>query len=168
MVKYQLVDENGLKANLCAAVERIERASAAAGSRVTLVAATKTVPAEVINSVIGMGVTQVGENRVQEYLSKRDYVSGAQWHFIGTLQRNKAKYLVGNVALIQSVSSEPLAREISRLATVRGVCQDVLVEVNIGGEPDKTGAPVAALDSLLDVVIIIVKEEDHSNCGKPK
>ena len=147
-----MVDEKGLKANLCAAVERIERASAATGSRVTLVAATKTVPAEVINSVIGMGVTQVGENRVQEYLSKRDYVSGAQWHFIGTLQRNKAKFLVGNVALIQSVSSEPLAREISRLAASRGICQDVLVEVNIGGEPDKTGAPVDVLDSLLDLV----------------
>lgn len=152
MVKYYSVDENGLKANLCAAVERIERASAAAGSRVTLVAATKTVPANIVNSVIGMGVTRVGENRVQEYLAKRDLVSGAEWHFIGTLQRNKAKYLVGNVALIQSVSSVELAREIDRLAAARGVVQDVLVEVNIGGEPDKTGAPVDAIDDLVGFV----------------
>ena len=146
MVEYYSVDENGLKANLCAAVERIERASAKTGSRVTLVAATKTVPADVIDSVIGMGVSRVGENRVQEYLAKRDFVSGAEWHFIGTLQRNKAKYLVGNVALIQSVSSVELAREIDRLAALRGVVQDVLVEVNIGSETDKTGAPVDTLD----------------------
>ena len=152
MVEYYSVDENGLKANLCAAVERIERASAKTGSRVTLVAATKTVPADVIDSVIGMGVSRVGENRVQEYLAKRDFVSCAEWHFIGTLQRNKAKYLVGNVALIQSVSSVELAREIDRLAALRGVVQDVLVEVNIGSEIDKTGAPVDTLDCLVDSV----------------
>ncbi len=116
------VDE--LKNNLYAVQGRIARAAEAAGSVVKLVAATKTVPAEFVNAIVGLGVTDVGENRVQEYLAKRDVVTGAEWHFIGTLQRNKAKYLVGKVALIQSVSSVGLAEEIERLADKLNVVPD--------------------------------------------
>lgn len=141
------VDE--LKHNLDAVRERIEKARAAAGESVKLVAATKTVPVALINAAIELGINAVGENRVQEYLGKRDLVSGAEWHFIGTLQRNKVKYLVGSVALIQSVSSVGLAEEIERLADRLGIVQDVLVEVNAADEPSKTGADFADADGLI-------------------
>lgn len=140
-----------LKRNILSVTERIARAATVSGQRVTLVAATKTVPADVINSAIGLGITNIGENRVQEYTAKKDAVSGVKWHFIGTLQRNKAKYLVGSVALIQSVNSAELAREIDRLAAKRNVMQDVLLEVNAANEPDKTGAPIAQFDELYEL-----------------
>ena len=144
------VDE--LKNNLYAVQSRIARAAEAAGSVVKLVAATKTVSAELVNAIVGLGVTDVGENRVQEYLAKRDVVTGAEWHFIGTLQRNKAKYLVGKVALIQSVSSVGLADEIERLADKLNVVQEVLVEVNAADEPSKAGADFGIADKLIERV----------------
>ena len=126
--------------------------AAAAGVPITVVAATKTVLPEVINAAIDCGITDIGENRVQEYLAKADAVKPAKWHFIGTLQRNKAKYLVGNVSLIQSVNSAALADEISRLAVKRGVVQDVLLEVNAGGESAKTGAAWDEVQQLTEYV----------------
>ncbi len=138
-----------LKSNLYSVLERIDRAAARVGAKVKLVAATKTVPAATVAELVSLGVTAVGENRVQEYLEKRDAVTGAEWHFIGTLQRNKAKYLVGSAALIQSVSSIELAREIDRLAAARGVIQPVLVELNASGEQTKTGAPMSEIDALI-------------------
>lgn len=138
-----------LKRNIEFVTERVQRAAARAGRRVTLVAATKTVPSETVNAAIDLGITDVGENRVQEYIAKRDGVKPVKWHFIGSLQRNKAKYLVGDVGLIQSVSSVALAQEIDRLAAKRGVVQDVLAEVNICGESAKTGAPESEIDALI-------------------
>ncbi|MDE6201516.1 MAG: YggS family pyridoxal phosphate-dependent enzyme [Clostridiales bacterium] len=137
-----------LKRNIQTVLSNIERA--AAGVAITVVAATKTVPPEVINVALCSGITDVGENRVQEYLAKRDAVKPACWHFIGTLQTNKAKYLVGNVSLIQSVNSPALADEISRLAVKRGVTQDVLIEVNAANEPNKTGADFDAAQALAE------------------
>ena len=135
-------------------IESVQRnvLRAAAGRSVTIVAATKTVSPETISAAIDSGITDVGENRVQEYLNKRDAVKGALWHFIGTLQTNKVKYLVGEVSLIQSVNSLALAQEISRLAVKRGVIQDVLIEVNAGGEESKTGANIAAAHELVEGV----------------
>ncbi len=141
-----------LKRNLDHVLSRVQRAADAARVHVTLVAATKTVPAEIVSQVVALGVCDVGENRVQEYLGKRDGVVGANWHFIGTLQRNKAKYLVGNVALIQSVSSAALAAEIDRLARARGIVQPVLAELNAGDEPDKTGAKTFEIDGLIEYI----------------
>lgn len=129
-----------VKRNIDLVLSNVTRA--AAGRPVTIVAATKTVSPETISVAIDSGITDIGENRVQEYLAKRDAVKGASWHFIGTLQTNKVKYLVGNVSLIQSVNSVRLASEISRLAEKRGVIQDVLIEVNAGEEASKTGAAV--------------------------
>ena len=106
------MDTGELKRNIDAVQARIARAAANAGRRVELIAATKTMPVEVINAAVALGITKIGENRVQEYTAKKDGVYGAEWHFIGTLQSNKAKYLVGNVALIQSVNSQSLAVEI--------------------------------------------------------
>ena len=127
-------------------------AHAAAGVPVTIVGATKTVLPEVINIALESGITDIGENRVQEYLNKRDAVKPANWHFIGTLQTNKAKYLVGSVSLIQSVNSTSLADEISRLAVKRNVVQDVLIEVNAAGESTKTGADFETAQALAEYV----------------
>lgn len=139
------IDE--IKRNTAAVLRRVERA--AAGRRVTVVAATKTVPPEQINAAIASGITSVGENRVQEYIAKKDAVACAERHFIGTLQRNKAKYLVGDATLIQSVDGMGLAREISRLAGIRGVTQRVLIEVNAADEPSKSGVSKREFDALL-------------------
>ena len=147
---------NELKINVDRIMERIALSCARyedfVGSKrsVTLVAATKTVPVDTINELIGCGVADVGENRVQEYVAKRDDVQGANWHFIGTLQRNKVKYLVGNVALIQSVSSYALAVEIDRTAKRLGIVQPVLIELNAAGESAKTGAMPDEIDALID------------------
>lgn len=141
------VDE--LKRNLYTVMNSVERAAARVGNKVTVVAATKTVPAEIISQIVLLGIKDVGENRVQEYLAKKDGVQGAQWHFIGTLQRNKAKYLVGNVALIQSVSNVALAAEIDRLAAKRGIVQSVLAELNVGDDVNKTGARTDEIDELI-------------------
>lgn len=137
-----------IKRNIQAVQGNVARA--AAGVPVAIVAATKTVSPEVINIALDCGITDIGENRVQEYLQKKDCVKPAKWHFIGTLQSNKAKYLVGSVAVIQSVNSKALIDEISRLAVKRGVTQDVLIELNAGGEASKTGAAFDTAQALTE------------------
>ncbi|MDE7406582.1 MAG: YggS family pyridoxal phosphate-dependent enzyme [Clostridiales bacterium] len=139
-----------IKRNIQTVLSNVARA--AAGVPVTVVGATKTVPPEVINIALESGITDIGENRVQEYLAKRDAVKPANWHFIGTLQTNKAKYLVGSVSLVQSVNSQALADEISRLAVKRGVTQDVLIEVNVADEQTKTGADLDSAQALNEYV----------------
>lgn len=112
------------------------------GEKVTLVAATKTrTPAE-IREALDAGIRDVGENRVQEFREKYDCFASANRHFIGRLQLNKAKYLVGKTYLLHSLDRDDLLAEISRLATLRGVVQDVLVEINPGGEESKGGYPL--------------------------
>ena len=109
------------------------------GEKITLVGATKTVPVDIINKSISYGVPIVAENKVQEFREKTDFIVGAHQHFIGHLQSNKVKYLVGKVDLIQSIDSLNLAEEISKFAIKRNVIQNILVEVNIGGELSKSG-----------------------------
>lgn len=96
-------------------------------------------PEEIRYAIDSCGVTLVGENRVQEFLSHEPYLSGAEVHFIGTLQKNKVKYLVGKVAMIESVDSVSLAEEIDRRSEKLGVVTDILCEVNTGREPQKGG-----------------------------
>ncbi|MCU0606307.1 MAG: YggS family pyridoxal phosphate-dependent enzyme [Candidatus Edwardsbacteria bacterium] len=133
----------GIRENLAAVRERIARAAAAAGRSaddVTLVAVTKTVPAGAVLDGIAAGITAIGENRVQEALGKRPAIgSRAQWHLIGHLQSNKAKKAVELFSLIHSVDSVDLAREIGRRAAEAGKVQDILLEVNTSGEPQKYG-----------------------------
>lgn len=119
------------------------------GESITLVGATKTVPVETINLAITSGLTVVAENKVQEFNQKHAFIKGASQHFIGHLQTNKVKYLVGKVDLIHSVDSFHLAQAISKQAEKVGSIQDVLVEVNIGGELSKSGInPENAIDEL--------------------
>ena len=117
---------------------------------VRLMAVTKTVPYEIVNSVIKQGVDLLGENRVQEYLDKKDhYDKNAEVHFIGHLQTNKVKYIVDSVKCIHSIDSLKLAAEIEKLAEKNGIVMNVLTEVNIGGEESKSGISTDMLDELV-------------------
>ncbi len=130
---------------------------------ITLMAVTKTVAPEIVNCAIDCGIRLLGENRVQEYQSKREfYHPEAQVHFIGHLQANKVKYLIGNVAMIHSVDRMSLAQEINRCAMKHGVRQDVLLEVNIGGEESKSGVMPQELPALLEQVAAL---ENVHICG---
>ncbi len=122
--------------------ERIAAAAMDSGRKaedITLLAATKTVSVEVINHAVSQGLDYIGENRVQEFLSKYDYLSPVHKHFIGHLQTNKVKDIVGKVELIHSVDSLHLAREISKKSEKLGITTDVLLEINIGNEESKSG-----------------------------
>ena len=138
-------------------LEEIARAAEQAGRRpeeITLLAATKTVPLEVINHAIDRGLSCMGENRVQELLDKYDglHRDRCDVQFIGQLQTNKVKYLIGRVSYIQSVGSVKLAREISRLCLRENTTMKVLVEVNIGREESKGGVLPEALYECVDEI----------------
>ena len=130
-----------------AAAESVGRS----GSEVRLLAATKMNGPEAVQEAIRAGVDICAENRVQEFLSKNAVNSYAPCcvHFIGHLQKNKVKYLVGAVELIHSVDSTELMDAISRRAQSLGIVQDVLLEVNIGGEASKSGVSPDGLEALL-------------------
>ena len=99
------------------------------GEKITLVGATKTMPVEVINQAIELGLDTVAENRVQEFREKTEFIDKrAKQHFIGHLQTNKVKYLVGNVELIHSVDSVHLAEEIDKVAKKKKLKQKILLE----------------------------------------
>ena len=122
--------------------ENIARAAEKSGRKyedITLLAATKTVDIDIINHAIKSGIEFIGENRVQEFLSKYDGYSPVHKHFIGHLQTNKVKDIIDKVELIHSVDSFKLAKEISRQATKRNITVDILLEINIGEEESKSG-----------------------------
>ncbi|MGN0606109.1 MAG: YggS family pyridoxal phosphate-dependent enzyme [Oscillospiraceae bacterium] len=116
---------------------------------VRLMAVTKTVAPEAVNHAVSMGIDLLGENRVQEYLSKKDAYAKAEVHFIGHLQTNKVKYIADSISVIQSVDSLKLASEINRCALKNNKVQDILVEVNIGNEESKSGISADAVTELI-------------------
>ncbi len=118
---------------------------------ITLLAATKTVPVEVINRGIELGIDHIGENKVQELCEKYDsyQLANCELQFIGHLQTNKVKNIIGKVRMIQSVDSVKLANEISRLSLLQAITTDILIEVNIGNEPNKSGVLPQNLFDLL-------------------
>ena len=120
---------------------------------VRIVAVTKTHGPEAVRAAAAAGLSDVGENRVQEAVQKQDALSGTdiRWHLIGTLQRNKAKHAVGRFALIHSVDRLDLAAEIDR-RVASGARQAVLVQVNCSDEPQKGGVEPDALPELLDAM----------------
>ena len=130
-------------ANYAEVTERIARAAQEAGrdpAEVTLLAATKTVPVEVINHAIARGVPLIGENRVQELCAKWDALDhSVPVHHIGRLQTNKVKQVVGKVAMIESVDSLHLAETIAARSQALGITTDVLLEINLGAEEAKSG-----------------------------
>lgn len=112
------------------------------GEKITLVAATKTRTAEEINRAIEAGISDIGENRVQEFRDKFDAVVGGNRHFIGHLQTNKVKYLIGKTYLYHSVDRDELAAEIAARSQRAGITSDILVQINIGCEESKGGYPL--------------------------
>ena len=140
--------------NLAQVQANIARAAEKAGRDprdILLIGATKMNDADRVREAIAAGLPACGENRVQELLEKNEQgaYEGARLHFIGSLQKNKVKYLVGLVELIHSVDSVELMREINRQALKRGITQDILLEVNTGGEDSKSGFAPEMLPEML-------------------
>ena len=132
----------------------MEKAAIAAGrdpNKIRLCAATKMNDAAAIREAIAAGVDCCGENRVQELTQKlaENAYSGAEIHFIGHLQTNKVRQVVGKVSLIHSVDSLRLLQAISKEALRQGICQNVLLEINIGGEESKSGFSPETLPDVL-------------------
>ena len=124
-----------------------------APDEIRLVAASKTKPAELVRRAIAAGVDAIGENRVQEMLEKSEVgaYSGAPLHFIGHLQSNKVKHVVGLCDIIESVGSRELLTLIGDRAVAKGITQDILIEVNIGREPQKTGVMPEETEEMLEL-----------------
>lgn len=132
--------------------ERISDAAKRSGrsaADITLIAVTKTYSAEVINEAIALGVTDIGENKVQEILEKYDRVKPVRWHLIGHLQTNKVKYIIDKVDMIHSVDSIKLMNEIERQAVRHGVKIKILIQVNISGEETKFGIKPEEIEAFL-------------------
>ena len=134
-------------AEIRARIDRAARSTGRTGADITLVGASKMNDAAACQEAIAAGIDVLGENRVQEMTEKlaQNAYDGAPLHFIGHLQRNKVKQVVGKVALIQSVGSVELLREIEKAAEKLALRQDILLEVNIGGEEAKSGFAPEAL-----------------------
>ena len=139
-------------ARIRAEIDAAARETGRTGKDITLVGASKMNDAAACQEAIAAGIDALGENRVQEMTAKlaENGYDGAPLHFIGHLQRNKVKQVVGKAALIQSVGSLELLEEIEKQADKLGIVQDILLEVNIGGEESKTGAAPELLWPLLD------------------
>jgi hypothetical protein len=132
-------------------IEDAARRSARSPSAVTLVAVSKTWPADVALEAISAGVTDLGENRAQEFKEKVALLEGrARWHFIGPLQTNKVRQVVGACDLIHSVDRLALAEAIDRRASRLGLVQDVLIEVNVALDPSKHGIELARAIALAE------------------
>lgn len=148
-VQAMLTRLGTIRRDMLAACEAADRAP----DSVTLMAVTKTVDPMLINAAVDAGVTVLGENRVQEFLSKREqYRENAEVQFIGHLQTNKVKQIIDKVTLIHSVDSLHLAEAVDRAAANAGLTMPVLLEVNIGGEESKSGAEPAEVEALLKAV----------------
>ena len=144
-----------IKKNLEAVREKIDEAAEACGRNgedVLLVAVSKTRTPEEINIAIDAGVTDIGENKVQEIMDKYYSIKPVRWHMIGHLQTNKVRQIVSQVSMIQSVDSLKLAREIEKQSQKLGVITDCLIEVNVGGEESKTGIDFSGVLPLLEEI----------------
>jgi len=163
-----------IRSNIAVVNGRIEAACARAGRRreeVTLVAVSKTFPAGAVEAAIIAGMTDLSENRVQEARDKKPLVKGtARWHLIGHLQSNKAKDAVKLFDVIETVDSVALAEKIARAAAAIGKRQEVFLQVNVGGEEQKSGAhpeetasiakSIASMDGLLLRGLMTIPPDD--------
>jgi pyridoxal phosphate enzyme (YggS family) len=163
-----------IAANLCEVRERIERALQGAGrpaGSVRLLAVSKTVRPDDIMAALAARQLDFAENYGQEFRDKQATVAeivgstpglpSPRWHFIGPLQTNKVKYVVGKVILVQSVNSAEVLTEIERKAAALGVIQNCLIQVNVAGEVQKSGIAPLALPRILDSFA----ELTHLRCG---
>ena len=145
--------------NLQIVRQRIEEAALRAGRKaeeITLLPVSKKQPVKKIQEMIELGLHEFAENYAQELMEKQQKLPAVKWHFIGRLQRKKAKDLVGLVETIQSVDRVELVDSIDRIARQKQVTQKILVQVNIGDEKSKAGVAVSELEALL--VNVLEKE----------
>jgi pyridoxal phosphate enzyme, YggS family len=152
-----MVTAETVRGNIAHIRENIASACAKCGRNsddITLMAVTKTVAPEFVNAAYENGITLFGENKVQELCDKFDSYkfAGDKIHFIGHLQSNKVKYLPRKVSMVQSVSSVSLAREIEKQFSKHDKPVDVLIEVNIGEEPQKSGIMPKDIENLAKVI----------------
>ena len=145
--------------NVAQILSNIEKAALAAGrdpKEITLCAATKMNDAERVRQAIAAGIRCCGENRVQELTAKLadNAYEGADIHFIGHLQTNKVKQVVGKVSLIQSVDSLRLLEAIEKEAAKQGIVQNILLEINIGQEESKSGLQLDEVHQMLEKVAV--------------
>ena len=149
--KFCYVDENlkVINENIAETADKCGRNI----NSVRLMAVTKTVAPEIVNHAVNLGLKLLGENKVQEFLSKQEiYDKSAEVHFIGHLQTNKVKYIIEPMSMIQSVDNIKLAKEINRLAIVHNKVMDILCEVNIGGEDSKSGVAPDRLREIIEQI----------------
>lgn len=152
-----MITEAKLKQNLDAVCERMQRAAMRAGVPLPrLLCVTKSCEDEVFRTLLSLGVTDVGENRARACEARAGIInevgSDARMHLIGTLQTNKVKYVVDKIALLHSLDSLSLAREVDRLAEKHGITVPVLIEVNSGRELQKGGVLPEELDAFMDAL----------------
>ena len=149
-----LIDVEYNYKTICENISKAAQKCGKSADEITFLAATKTVDAVTINHAISLGLSYIGENRVQELLSKFDQydLDNASLQFIGHLQTNKVRQIIDKVDLIQSVDSLKLAAEISKQATLKNKNMDILIEVNVGMEDNKSGVfPEKLLDLLYQI-----------------
>ncbi|MCI5536352.1 MAG: YggS family pyridoxal phosphate-dependent enzyme [Clostridiales bacterium] len=145
-----------IRANLEKINEQIKTAAEGCGRSaddVLLVAVSKTRTPEEINIAIDAGVTDIGENKVQEIMDKYDAVKPVKWHMIGHLQTNKVKYIIDKVSMIHSVDSYKLAVEIDKRAKSHGITMDILLQVNSAQEESKFGITTDETEKLIHDIL---------------
>ena len=143
---------NNIEKNLKEVMRRIGESAKAAFRNpedILLVGVTKTRTAEEINAAIDAGLTDIGENKVQELISKYDFVKPCRWHMIGHLQTNKVKYIVDKVVMIHSVDSTNLASEINKRCKNKKITMDILIQINLGMEEAKGGVSPREAEPLI-------------------
>lgn len=136
--------------------EKIAEAAAGCGRKaedITLCAVSKTRTPEEINVAIDAGVTDIGENKVQEIMDKFESVKPVKWHMIGHLQTNKVKYIIDKVDMIHSVDSMKLAKEIDKRAAAKGLTMDILLQVNAAQEESKFGIRLDETEGLIHDIL---------------
>ena len=157
-------------------VENINRLKQEIPSEVKLLAVSKTKPLESLEEAYKAGIRDFGENKVQELMAKQEeFHKDVRWHFIGNLQTNKVKYLVGKVYLIHSISSIKLLKQVEKEFSKHNEIANILIEINIGREESKGGIFVEDLEEMLNevenctsvkvkgIMVIIPKGDTESN-----
>lgn len=145
-----------IRDNVEAINSKKEEVTARAGrepNEVLLIAVTKTRSADEINEAIDAGITDIGENKVQEIMDKYDKVKNVRWHMIGHLQSNKVKYIIDKVSLIHSVDSFKLAEEIDKRAAQNGTTMDILIQINAAREDSKYGITSDETEKLIEDIL---------------
>ena len=147
---YSYIVEN--YSDICYTVRELVSKYYSDNKQIKIMGVTKTVDTSKINYAIKNGLNYLGENRVQEFLSKKDEYKKAEIDFIGHLQTNKVKYIINNVSMIQSVDSIKLAKEINKQSINQNINMDILVEVNIGNELSKSGVLTEEVKPLIQEI----------------